>query len=1348
LRQQGHISNVETAAQRSHRARGGRLQALVALCGLVLALVLSMSAEASAAPVLNFKEAFGSGAHPQLIVPTGLAVDQSTGDVLVMDQAAGTISRFKPDGTAADFSALGTNVIDGDSGADQTPQGKAGEAGLTFAGDAESEIAVDNSGAATGGDIYVTQSSPNAIDIFASSGEYLGQLTESASGPFSEACGVTADSAGSVFVGDYTGNLGGTIDEFSSTVNPVTDGDSVTSFHEPFNPCVLVAGAEASKGSLFALGYFGSLFKLNASSGAVAYTVSEGQGTTAAVDPATGDVLEAKGSEIVEYDVSGSTSAVQTTSFEAESAIQGLAVGPAGIVYLDRSGSNELEVLRHVVIAAVTSKVATAVGQNGATLHGTVNPEGLEVTECKFEYGPASGSTFEGSVPCNPSAASLGEDTTTHSVSAVVAGLEPNTAYHFRLAASDVNGTVKAKTLTFTTSGLPLVTDSSPTGVSQNGATLHGTVNPEGLEVTECKFEYGPASGSAFESSVPCNPPASSFEADTVAHSVSAALTGLEPNIAYHFRLTASNHSGTRTGEVLTFTTSGPPQITEVRASDADQSSVTLEAHINPGGLATSYRFEWGTTTAYGHNVPAEFDPVLAAGDEPVAVTARVSGLAPATELHYRLSAANSAGTKASPDQLAETLDSCDLPDRRCFEQVSPLDPGPVAAPGEGQAQTELQYQAGTEPGKVAYLITPGLSDATKGAEDLYLGSRTTSGWVTSQLSAPISVRPEGSDLASTLLGISDNLTCGFETSTQPLTSDPGPLSVQEAGGSVLFRYNPDGSYTAVPNLPPERLTEETSYVLAGFSQDCGKVVFRSRAHYPGVPAAEIPFQHEQLYEWDEGMLRSVGHVPSAGGEKEVAAIPGGSESTSFIAKENFMNSVSEDGSRVFFTAERRQSANAEEVGAVGLFVREDGLSTRDVSMSETSTPDTLAYFEDAAPDGSRVFFTAPAGLTSEGSSEGRDLYEYDLEKSPSEHPLKDLTVDHGGSPEITGVIGVSDDGSHVYFVAQAQLVEGQGKTLAENQSDRTYSVYGETGGVLSYAGTMTEADLRQAIPEISGVGSVSDRVSRDGRYLMYESKADVTGYHSGGVPEIYIFDSAAPSEPIVCASCRPDGRPPITPENNLPLINEPNEDPLHPLQYLTDSGGEPRVFFVSFDDLASGAVEGEESLYEFVHGQIFHIATQVAGLKRVEPEGSFGNFIRFIGASEDGTDLYFRTARSLLPQDKDERSTVYDARIGGGFPEASPPVSCDPNTEGSCQGTVPSSPGIQPVGSATFSGPGNPLTQAPSIPAGTSPKATAPSKPVVHHKKKKKKKKKRRKSKHKQAKRARHAISTRKESK
>ena len=102
----------------------------------------------------------------------------------------------------------------------------------------------------------------------------------------------------------------------------------------------------------------------------------------------------------------------------------------------------------------------------------------------------------------------------------------------------------------------------------------------------------------------------------------------------------------------------------------------------------------------------------------------------------------------------------------------------------------------------------------------------------------------------------------------------------------------------------------------------------------------------------------------------------------------NSQNTVSEDGSRVFFTAERQTSPNPAEIGKQGIFVREDGTTSRDLSLSETSTPAKDATYQWATPDGSKVFFTANAGLTDESSSEGTDLYVYDLESEE----LTDLT--------------------------------------------------------------------------------------------------------------------------------------------------------------------------------------------------------------------------------------------------------------------------------------------------------------------------------------------------------------------
>ena len=80
---------------------------------------------------------------PALTGGSGCTVETTTGGV------NGTIARYHADGTPSDFSALGTNRIDGSSpGADQTPQG-----GLHFDFAVITQIAVDNSDTATDGEI-------------------------------------------------------------------------------------------------------------------------------------------------------------------------------------------------------------------------------------------------------------------------------------------------------------------------------------------------------------------------------------------------------------------------------------------------------------------------------------------------------------------------------------------------------------------------------------------------------------------------------------------------------------------------------------------------------------------------------------------------------------------------------------------------------------------------------------------------------------------------------------------------------------------------------------------------------------------------------------------------------------------------------------------------------------------------------------------------------------------------------------------------------------------------------------------------------------------------------------------
>ena len=121
---------------------------------------------------------------PPLTGGTGCSVETTVTGV------NGTIARYHADGTPSDFSALGSNRIDGRApGSDLTPQGA-----LHFDIARLIQIAVDDSGTATDGEIYATQFGDHLVDIFAASGEFKGQLTKYNEGAVKNRCRTSAAS--------------------------------------------------------------------------------------------------------------------------------------------------------------------------------------------------------------------------------------------------------------------------------------------------------------------------------------------------------------------------------------------------------------------------------------------------------------------------------------------------------------------------------------------------------------------------------------------------------------------------------------------------------------------------------------------------------------------------------------------------------------------------------------------------------------------------------------------------------------------------------------------------------------------------------------------------------------------------------------------------------------------------------------------------------------------------------------------------------------------------------------------------------------------------------------------------
>jgi hypothetical protein len=407
---------------------------LAAICAMAS---LVFAASASAVEHLPL-ETFGGSAQPLFSSAEGIAVNELTGDVYVLDTGNSTVTRYKSNGEAAPFSALGSNVIDGTGAGDETPAG-----GFAFSGAGENQIAVDSSSGPASGDLYVTQAARQAVYIFSSTGEFIGQLTEGqVSGGFPEPCGVAVDKSGTVYVGNF--NQG--VSKFVPSGNPPVPSDNTLLLSGVTKVCNVAAGTGSSTGKVFAAEFNTGfpVVALDATSGSSLFTLAEGTGGHLAVDPADGHVYVPSAEGIAEY--AGSTSGPSLSTITASSEVVGLTVdGGSRAVYVARSGSPTLELSPPGPFIPVlrNQSVGEAVGTE-ATVEATINPEGT-ATSYLVEYGTVAG---YGSVS---STGVLPADNADHRVSVRLAGLSPATTYHFRFSATNSIDTSLGSDRTFLT---------------------------------------------------------------------------------------------------------------------------------------------------------------------------------------------------------------------------------------------------------------------------------------------------------------------------------------------------------------------------------------------------------------------------------------------------------------------------------------------------------------------------------------------------------------------------------------------------------------------------------------------------------------------------------------------------------------------------------------------------------------------------------------------------------------------------------------------------------------------------------------------------------------------------------
>ena len=304
----------------------------------------------------------------------------------------------------------------------------------------------------------------------------------------------------------------------------------------------------------------------------------------------------------------------------------------------------------------VATTPATGIGTDNAALNGTVNPN-AQATSTWFEWG--TDSTLVSSTSTDNQA--IGAGTTAQAVSASITGLTSGTKYYYRVAATNASGTQKGAIASFTTAlpnSPPTVTTSAADNVTTTGATLHGTVSPNELATTGW-FEWGTDNNLASFTSTPSE----SLGSGKTSVAITANLV-LSPGTTYYFRVAASNSVGTSKGSIFTFNTDAqPPTVTTQAATSITINGATLNANVNPNGLATYAFFEYGTdnslvgaSTITAHNMGSG-SPGLSISDNIVSLTA-------GTRYYFRVSATNSAGTSLGRSSVPHRPAATDGGDR------------------------------------------------------------------------------------------------------------------------------------------------------------------------------------------------------------------------------------------------------------------------------------------------------------------------------------------------------------------------------------------------------------------------------------------------------------------------------------------------------------------------------------------------------------------------------------------------------------------------------------------------------------------------------------------------------------
>jgi DNA-binding beta-propeller fold protein YncE len=808
-----------------------------------------------------------------------------------------------------------------------------------------------------------------------------------------------------------------------------------------------------------------------------------------------------------------------------------------------------------------------------------------------------------------------------------------------------------------------------------------------------------------------------------------------------------------------------PPSKSTVQGesvSDVTGNSATFEAEINPRGSLTEYHFEYGRCETPGTCASSAYEESMPVPDLPVgsdfeihSVSAHVQDLLAGTAYHFRVTAHNGFDGTEPVDGEEQTFTTqaaggrLVLPDDRAWEMVSPPD-----KQGALIEFTDVLQQTSAGGDAITYEArSPTEGDPQGYAKKVQvLSTRGVSGWSSRDIATPrekatgpaIGAGEEYRFFTEDLSYAALQPFGSFTPSSSPFALSPREASEQTAflrtdylhgdvndpcvescyrplvTGAPGYADVPEGTAFGEEGRCPAHQVR-CGPVFVGASPDLSHVVLESSV--PLMSGANS----DSLYEWANGRLALVSVLP----ESETSAPS--AQLGAADGHDATRHAVSDDGSRVVWSESPGHLYLRDTVK--GKTVQLDAPEAGCLSKGTCGSGQVGPVFQAASSDGSRVLFTDVQQLTQDSgaSSGGPDLYECEIVEAAGklQCELSDLTpLSSGQAANIPGgIVGASEDGTWVYFVANNALAEGAvpGKCLQVPMAAATCNLYVRHGGTTRLVAILSNED-------VSDWGPLTDqtaRVSPNGRWLAFMSQRDLTGYDTRDAlsrkpdEEVYLYDAAGAGR-LACASCNPTGARPVgTPGSGRSLAaNVPAWTPytsgqaLYQPRYLSDGA---RLFFNSSDALVPQDVNGREDVYEYEPPGVGGCTTasvafsqRSGGCVGLISSGASAEESAFIDASDTGGDVFFATTARLASQDFDTAFDLYDAHECTSTAPCLPVAAAVPpvcTTADACRAAPsPQPPVFGSPSSATFSGAGNvtPAPAGPGVKAKTKPLSRA----------------------------------------